>query len=156
MILEIERKFLCNLTKEQAKKLSHNKSRRIESIYLSNSKENTTRVVKDTLCTGKKSYKWTSKCYISDEVRIEDENPLAPLIYDTISSLSYPSISKTRFFIDIDDYTWEVDFFDDYDFVIAEIEFPNEESAKVFTNLPNWITKEVTNDPSYLNCNLAK
>jgi len=48
-----------------------------------------------------------------------------------------------------------LDFFDKYDFVIAELEFKTEEEAVNFKNLPLWITEEVTNNPFYLNCNLA-
>ena len=39
--------------------------------------------------------------------------------------------------------------------VIAELEFNNIEEATNFDDLPPWIIKEVTDDPFYLNCNLA-
>ena len=35
-------------------------------------------------------------------------------------------------------------------------EFNSIEEADDFTDLPSWIVEEVTHDPTYLNCNLAR
>lgn len=154
MALEIERKFLCNLTREQAKELSYS-SRYIKSIYLENTKEQITRVVKNTYKDGDVFCQWTEKRSIENSIaRKELESYLPTKIFDAIDN-TYPSISKERFLIDVDGYIWEIDFFERYDFVIAELEFITEEKANNFKDLPNWIIEEVTNIPFYLNCNLA-
>ena len=40
-------------------------------------------------------------------------------------------------------------------FFIAEIEFESIDDSENFKDFPSWIIKEVTDDPFYLNCNLA-
>lgn len=80
-----------------------------------------------------------------------------------LESIKYTekSIKKTRFFIDlypndIDCDRWyEIDIFDDHDFIICELEFETEEEAKNFTP-PDWCLEDVTEDPKYSNINLAK
>lgn len=155
MALEIERKFLCTLTRYQAIKLSFD-SRLVKSIYLENTKESSTRVVKDTFEDGRVVAKWTQKTSTGSLlVRNELEDILPSEIFDALDTGTYPTISKHRYLININDSIWEVDFFDNYDFVIAELEFENEATALNFTDFPSWLGKEVTNDPFYLNCNLA-
>ena len=155
MTLEIERKFLCTLTRYQAIKLSFD-SRLVKSIYLENTKESSTRVVKDTFEDGRVVAKWTQKTSTGDLlVRTELEDVMPNNIFDALDTGTYPTISKHRYLIDVNGAIWEVDFFDNYDFVIAELEFKNKRAALNFTALPSWVGKEVTNDPFYLNCNLA-
>lgn len=155
MALEIERKFLCTLTREEAIKLCFS-SRSVKSIYLQNTKEASTRVVKDTFEDGRVIAKWTQKTSTGDLlVRTELEDVMPSLVFDSLDDGTYPTVSKHRYLIDVNGSTWEVDFFDNYDFVIAELEFENKETALNFTDFPSWIGEEVTNDPSYLNCNLA-
>lgn len=155
MALEIERKFLCNLTREEAIKLASS-SRAIKSIYLQNTKECSTRVVKDTFESGKVIAKWTQKTSTGDLlVRTELEDVMPSLIFNALDTGIYPTIQKYRYVINVNGSEWEVDFFDDYDFVIAELEFENKEVALSFSDFPSWIGKEITSDPSYLNCNLA-
>lgn len=154
MPLEIERKFLCSLTREEASKLSY-QSRWIKSIYLENTKESTTRVVKSTYPDGTVNCQWTEKKSIANSIaRQEKEWYLPPKIFEGIDP-KYPSIEKERFLIYINGYVWEVDFFDAYSFVIAELEFKTIEEAKSFDDLPSWIIEEITDNPFYLNCNLA-
>lgn len=156
MALEIERKFLCTLTREQAKELSF-ASRSIKSIYLENTPTQSTRVVKDSLDTGEVICKWTEKKSNGSLLaRIELEDIFPTLIFDTIDKGGYPTVTKHRYLININNKIWEVDFFEDFDFVIAEMEFNCIEDANNFTDFPSWISTEVTEDPSYLNCNLAK
>ena len=156
MALEIERKFLCTLTREQAKELSF-ASRSIKSIYLENTPTQSTRVVKDSLDTGEVICKWTEKKSNGSLLaRIELEDIFPTLIFDTIDNGGYPTVTKHRYLININNKIWEVDFFDDYDFVIAELEFKTLEEAENFIDFPSWIIKEVTHNPYYLNCNLAK
>jgi adenylate cyclase len=66
-----------------------------------------------------------------------------------------PIIEKTRYCIPFGEFTWEVDEFHGANagLIIAEIELESEEQA---FDKPNWIGKEVTEDPRYYNANLAK
>lgn len=156
MALEIERKFICNLTKDQAKSLAFS-SRTVKSIYLKNTTKASIRVVKDTNSHGIVDCKWTVKESTGDLLaREEKEDFLPELIFDILDTLNYPTVNKERFLINVNESIWEVDFFEDYDFVIAELEFKNIKEANNFTDFPIWLGKEVTYDPSYLNCNLAK
>lgn len=62
-------------------------------------------------------------------------------------------IEKTRYIVEYEDHVWEVDEFHGANegLTVAEIELDdeNEPFAK-----PEWLGKEVTGDPDYLNCNL--
>ena len=64
-------------------------------------------------------------------------------------------IDKTRYLIDVGEYTFEVDVFhgDNEGLVIAEIELPDEEAP--FQH-PSWLGREVTGDPRYYKVMLAK
>ena len=156
MSLEIERKFLCSLTKEEAIHLSFS-SKYIHSTYLENTKESIFRIVKEVNQYGIISCKTTYKKTIKDSlVREEKEEEIPKIIYDSIDHKSYSKISKQRFLINHNNNIWEIDFFEGYDFVIAELEFKTEQEALDFNDFPSWIIEEVTNDPTYLNCNLAR
>lgn len=154
---EIERKFICKLTREEAVQLAFD-SRHIKSLYLESSKEASLRVVKDKHRDGSVKCFWTEKKSSENSiVRIEIEERLPEKIFDQLDIINkYPTIEKERFLINIDGSIWEIDFFNGYDFVIAELEFKSLEEAVAFNTLPSWIVKEVTEDSSYLNCNLAK
>ena len=67
-------------------------------------------------------------------------------------------IEKTRYIVPWQDIVIEVDEFKSPrpGLIIAEIEFPDEKSADYQRELPGWFGEEVTNDPQYLNVNLAK
>jgi CYTH domain-containing protein len=68
------------------------------------------------------------------------------------------SINKTRFYLAIDEVKeqyYEIDIYDDYDFIICEVEFESEIEALSFIP-PDWCTEEVTNDSNYTNVILAK
>lgn len=62
-------------------------------------------------------------------------------------------IRKRREMFDIHGKIWEVDFFENFDFVIAEIELKSEDEL---FDIPDFCTDEVTHDASYKNCNLVK
>ena len=155
MAFEIERKFLCSLTREEAEKLSFT-SRQVKSIYLESTKEKSFRVVKSKYIDGTINCEWTEKKTLENSIaRSEEEWYLPTKIFDSLDNLGYPTIEKQRFLIDDNNNIWEIDFFEGYDFVIAELEFNSLEEATNFDSLPPWIIKEVTDDPFYLNCNLA-
>ena len=155
MAFEIERKFLCSLTREEAEKLSFT-SRQVKNIYLESTKEKSFRVVKSKYIDGTINCEWTEKKTLENSIaRSEEEWYLPTKIFDSLDNLGYPTIEKQRFLIDDNNNIWEIDFFEGYDFVIAELEFNSLEEATNFDSLPPWIIKEVTDDPFYLNCNLA-
>jgi CYTH domain-containing protein len=68
-------------------------------------------------------------------------------------------ISKKRYVIPIEqtDLCVELDVFDKpfAPLIIAEVEFPDEETAEAFQML-DWFSQDVTNDPAYHNSNLSK
>jgi CYTH domain-containing protein len=54
-------------------------------------------------------------------------------------------------------FEFEIDEYDDYDFVTCEIEFDTEEEYLAFEVIkPNWCFQDVTKDKKYKNVNLAK
>jgi adenylate cyclase len=65
-----------------------------------------------------------------------------------------PLIEKTRYRIGQADVTWEIDEFvgENRGLVLAEVELKDERQS---VKLPDWIGKEVTDDPRYFNANLV-
>ncbi len=66
-----------------------------------------------------------------------------------------PLIEKTRYRIPLGEHTWEVDEFhgDNAGLVVAEVELG---SADESFERPAWLGTEVSDDPRYLNANLAR
>ena len=66
-----------------------------------------------------------------------------------------PIIEKFRYKFQFEGFTWEIDEFlgENEGLIIAEIELPDENT--VFKK-PDWVGREVTGDPKYLNSNLIK
>jgi len=65
-------------------------------------------------------------------------------------------ISKTRYLIPHADFLIELDLFTSpTDLIMAEVEFPDEETALSFTP-PAWFDQDVTGDPAYHNSNMSK
>lgn len=91
--------------------------------------------------------------------RIEAQEQIDKPYFDKLWPLTEGRrVQKIRYKIkDIMDQMWEIDFFLDRPLCLAEIELKSEEERLV---VPTWLTpyvvKEVTDDPSYLNVNLAK
>ncbi len=65
-------------------------------------------------------------------------------------------IAKTRYAVVEGERTWEVDAFDDFDLVMAEVELPSTDAE---APLPPWlaprVVRELTDDPRYRNYALA-
>lgn len=65
-------------------------------------------------------------------------------------------LSKTRFRVDEGEFTWEIDRFDGFDLVLAEVELPDPAAVAI---PPSWlapfIVREVTDEPAYRNFELA-
>lgn len=66
-----------------------------------------------------------------------------------------PLIEKVRYTLERGDLTWEIDVFEGENagLVVAEVELTSEDQA---VELPDWVGREVTDDPRYLNANLVK
>ena len=66
-----------------------------------------------------------------------------------------PPIEKTRYIVEANGHTWEIDVFEGSNagLVLAEVELDNEDEK---IELPDWIDIEVTSDPRYYNSALSK
>ena len=148
MALEIERKYLIDL--EKISPLEN--GIRIKQGYLSTNKDAVVRVrVKND-----KAY-LTIKGSNSGIARLEYEYEI-PLIEanEMLEKLCQkPVIDKTRYIINHENHTWEVDVFygDNEGLVVAEVELSSEDEH---INLPIWVKEEVSHDDRYFNSNLMK
>lgn len=144
---EIEKKFL--IVNDDWRKLAEGKS--YCQGYLNSEKGRTVRIR-----TIEKSGILTIKGPNVDGVRLEYEYdiPFADA-KEMLEKLCHkPLIEKTRYKIDYEGFTWEVDEFkgENEGLLFAEIEF--ETYGQEFT-IPSWIGKEVTDDARYYNANLV-
>ena len=149
MAQEIEKKFLvAGEFKESAKKAT-----RITQGYLSSVPERTVRV----RVKGDKGYitvkgigndSGASRFEWEKEIPVEDVRDLLKICEPGV-------IDKTRYLVDCDGHTFEVDeFYGDNDgLVVAEVELSDENEA--FTR-PSWLGEEVTGDKKYYNSMLMK
>ncbi|MEM8963268.1 MAG: CYTH domain-containing protein [Acidobacteriota bacterium] len=66
-----------------------------------------------------------------------------------------PLIEKTRYLVEHGGHTWEIDVFagENVGLVVAEVELTSADEA---VELPSWVGEDVTDDPRYLNANLAQ
>lgn len=148
MAIEIERKFLVDGEKwEQVIKPTGVLYRQ---GYLSNGDNPTIRV----RVAGKKGFitlKGTTSGISRKE--FEYEIPVAEAV-ELLDSFALSEISKTRHRVYYDDKLWEVDEFegDNAGLIVAEIELQSEEEP---FSLPDWITREVSQDVRYFNSNLS-
>jgi CYTH domain-containing protein len=148
MPIEIERKFLVkNL--DFIKESSHKKS--IEQGYLSKDPNRTVRVRIENekaflTIKGKSFNKGTSRIEIENKISLKDARTLMKLC------LSNP-IKKIRYLINIDDFIFEVDVFQNNNegLIIAEIELDSEKSK--FPE-PEWLGEEVTGQIKFYNSQL--
>ena len=149
MAQEIEKKFLvAGEFKESAKKAT-----RITQGYLSSVPERTVRV----RVKGEKGYitvkgigndSGASRFEWEKEIPVEDVRDLLKICEPGV-------IDKTRYLVDCDGHTFEVDEFygDNEGLVVAEVELSDETEA--FTR-PSWLGEEVTGDKKYYNSMLMK
>lgn len=149
MAQEIEKKFLvAGEFKESAKKAT-----RITQGYLSSVPERTVRV----RVKGDKGYitvkgigndSGASRFEWEKEIPVEDVRDLLKICEPGV-------IDKTRYLVDCDGHTFEVDEFygDNEGLVVAEVELGDEDVA--FTR-PSWLGEEVTGDKKYYNSMLVK
>ena len=149
MAQEIEKKFLvAGEFKESAKKAT-----RITQGYLSSVPERTVRV----RVKGDKGYitvkgigndSGASRFEWEKEIPVEDVRDLLKICEPGV-------IDKTRYLVDCDGHTFEVDEFygDNEGLIVAEVELSDENEA--FTR-PSWLGEEVTGDKKYYNSMLMK
>ena len=149
MALEIERKFLV----AEGFKPSATIFFRISQGYLNSSPERTVRVrIKGDkgflTIKGLSSENGVSRYEWEKEIPVSEAADLLRLCESGI-------IDKTRYIIEADGHTFEVDEFhgDNEGLILAEIELSSEDEA--FTK-PSWLGKEVTGDARYYNSMLMK
>lgn len=148
MAQEIERKYLVTDDTYKAQAVG---SRYIVQAYLSTSPDATVRlrVIDDqafitikSRTVGSSRGEWEYEIPAADAKEIIDHCNLSNII------------AKTRYYVKIENHTWEIDEFEGrlQGLVLAEIEldFPDEQ----FTT-PTFIGEEVTKDPRYYNSNLS-
>ena len=149
MPLEIERKFLVTGNFEQ----DAFKSIRITQGYISLDPERIVRIRR----TDDKAYLTIkSMAGKSGITRFEWEKEISPEDADMLLKLCVQGvIDKTRFFVDIENKTFEVDVFhgDNEGLIIAEIELNSE--SENFPK-PAWLGEEVSFDERYYNSYLVK
>ena len=143
---EIERKYLVtgNAFKSQGKAIF------IHQGFLSTEKERVVRV----RIKGGKGYITIKGISVGvTRSEFEYEIPLKDAKYMLDNLCIKPTIEKHRYILDYKGFTWEVDEFhgENEGLVVAEIELPSEDTE---FGLPDWIGKEVTDDPRYYNANL--
>jgi adenylate cyclase len=85
----------------------------------------------------------------------EYEIPLADAEEILAHLCEHPPIEKTRYRIPVGKHIFEVDRFvgANEGLVVAEVELGSEDEA---VELPDWIGREVTDDPRYYNSNLSR
>lgn len=148
MAKEIERKFLVNGL--EWKNLA--KGTEYRQGYLSTVKERTVRVR-----TIDSAGYLTIKGISTGATRLEFEYEISVAdAHEMLDKLcEKPLIEKKRYKIEHGGLIWEVDEFfgENNGLVVAEVELENENQE---ISKPEWIGKEVTNDPRYFNSNLTK
>lgn len=147
--MEIERKFLVATLPD----LSNLLGAHIQQAYLSKKPE--VRVRKKTKQFNE-HYFLTVKSEGS-VARDEFEIVLSDITYKELLGEAKYLIEKTRYEIPLSEgLVAELDVYDNpKDLVVVEVEFINEDLAQKFVP-PSWMGKEVTNDPSFKNKNLAR
>lgn len=148
MAKEIERKFLviANTWRESATGEVYRQG------YLCTDKERTVRV----RTKGNRGYLTIKGMLVgATRTEFEYEIPVAEANEMLDDLCEHPIIEKKRYTIHHRGMVWEVDEFEGMNkgLVIAEVEL-DERNQRI--TLPDWVGKEVTQDPRYYNANLTK
>jgi len=145
--VEIERKFLVDASKW--KTVKPKLGTRISQGYIMSTPETVVRI----RVTGDKGW-ITIKGKTKGISRLEYEYSIPKTEAEEMLKEFCPKkIIKTRYELKFDGFVWEVDEFESpkTGLILAEIELTNEN--EVFS-LPEWIGKEVSNQPEYFNVNM--
>lgn len=145
---EIERKFL--VADSEAVKNAARESVRISQGYLSVEPERTVRI----RLKGERGF-LTIKGLTHGATRAEYEYEIPANDARELLSLCVGKIiDKTRYLVDYEGQTWEIDeFHSPRKLWLAEAELQSESEA---LSLPPWVGEEVTGDPNYYNSNIVK
>jgi CYTH domain-containing protein len=147
MAKEIERKFLVKSDRWRGQGVG----KRYRQGYLSTGKERTVRVrtAGDRgVITVKGISVGATRSEYEYEIPFADANEMLDRLCER------PLIEKTRYRIPGEGVVWEVDEFagENRGLIVAEVELQSEDQA---VSLPEWIGREVTDDPRYFNANLV-
>ena len=147
MAKEIERKFL--VTDSSYRTMAHT-SFKISQGYISRRKEGTVRVrVKGdkAFLTVKGANTGISRNEWEYEIALADATQMLETVVEG------RPLEKTRYLVDYEGYTWEIDEFEGRlaPLVVAEVEMI---SADDNPPLPPFVGREVSGDPAYYNSNL--
>ncbi len=145
MPLEIERKFLVDVTKLP----QLNKGKKLCQGYLWSSPDKSLRIrVADNVAflTIKTGTDILQRSEFEYEIPISDAEELLQLCEN--------KIEKERFILPHAGNSWEIDIFygKNKGLIVAEIELSHKNQT---IELPEWVIQEVTNDTRYLNVSLA-
>lgn len=147
MVKEIERKFLVrgNKWRRQAKGVLYRQG------YISTNVRRAVRV-RIVERKGFLTIKALRRAAVRSEY--EYEIPLSDAISLLDELCEYPPIEKKRYKINYKGFIWEIDEFlgENKGLIIAEVELTDENQVVA---IPDWVGKEVTDDPRYLNANLV-
>jgi adenylate cyclase len=149
MATEIERKFLVD--KDKWKTSFADSHSAIRQGYLTSDPDKTVRIRisgYDGFITIKSKTKGISRSEYEYKIPVKDAEEM-------LNSLCSEVISKTRYFVHINNHTWEVDVFAEKNegLIVAEIELESEDETFL---KPEWAGEEVSSDFRYSNSNLAR
>lgn len=151
MGVEIERRFLL---REGAALPDSDRVLHMRQAYLVNSEGLSVRirVINDT-----KAFLTIKRITPGGNIAVRDEFEYEIPVDDALQMMSFSalgSVKKQRHVFKIGEVTWEVDFFEDENegLIMAEVELPSFDTP---VDLPEWIGREVSDDPAYLSSNLA-
>jgi len=151
--MEIERKFIVN-EKRLPFKLNRLVNYYITQSYLDTGDKSIVRIRRIKDIHGKETYKLEFKTFgllSREEICLNIDYGK----YLELFSICKTSLSKTRYIFPYNKFTFEIDVYEDYDFITLEVEFNSEEQANSFEPL-DWFGEEITYDKKYKNNNLAK
>lgn len=149
MAIEIERKFLVNTSQSSWKK--HASAYSIRQGYISDDIKRSVRI-RIANQTAFLTIKGKSEGMVRDEfeypIPLDDAEQLLTMCVHSI-------IVKTRYKLDVAGILWEIDEFhqDNEGLIVAEVELNHIDQQ---IELPDWIGKEVTNDPRFYNLALCQ
>lgn len=145
---EIERKFLID--QQKWANLSKPEGKLFRQGYLLTDEDKTIRV-RATATKGFLTIK--GQTIGATRMEYEYEIPVAEAT-ELLDNFSLSELSKTRYEIPFSGKLWEVDVFlgDNKGLIVAEIELDSED--EIFA-LPDWVSREVTEEEKYYNSNLT-
>jgi len=150
--METEKKYIVD--KSQLTEVLQNltSSYRIDQYYLNDMNDSwliRARSMNDSYFLTLKSKGLLSREELEYEISQED--------FEKTIKQAKTKLKKIRHHYYKDGHLFEIDIYDDYDFITCEIEFSSEEETKAFDAIkPNWCLEDITYDKKYKNINLAK